>query len=265
MLLKNKVALITGAARGIGRVTAFLMAQEGAAVGLADIREEIELNAKEIRMLDVKSEAAIIDVSDPDSVKKGVDKVRKTLGDIDILVNNAGIVNNISPLTKMAYDSWQREIAVNLTGTFNMIKAVIDPMIVKKWGRIINISSGAATMGLHNQAAYSASKAGILGLTKTVTLEHGRDGICCNAVLPGLIATELVSSMPKEILNRSIANTPALRLGEMKEIGHVIVFLASDQASFINGAEIHVDGGLGLNTSSLGSRKEIRERYSFKS
>ena len=140
-----------------------------------------------------------------------------------------------------------------------MIKAVIGPMIEKKWGRIINISSLAATGGLHKQAGYAASKAGLLGLTKTVALEHARDGITCNAVLPGLIETELVRQMPEEIKTAALSFIPARRLGLMEEVGHLVAFLATDRAGFINGEEIHIDGGLRLNVTTLGSRREIKE------
>jgi NAD(P)-dependent dehydrogenase (short-subunit alcohol dehydrogenase family) len=121
------------------------------------------------------------------------------------------------------------------------------------------VSSLAATGGLHKQIGYASSKAGLLGLTRTVALEHGRDGITCNAVLPGLIGTELVGMMPDEIRNSAIAAIPTRRIGSMEEVAHLIVFLASDRAGFINGEEIHIDGGMKLNVSSLGSRKEIRE------
>jgi NAD(P)-dependent dehydrogenase (short-subunit alcohol dehydrogenase family) len=132
-------------------------------------------------------------------------------------------------------------------------------MMEKKWGRIINISSLAATGGLHKQAGYAASKAGLIGLTKTVALEHARDGITCNAILPGLIETELVGKMPEQIKTAALPFIPARRLGSMEEVGHLVAFLASDRAGFINGVEIPIDGGMGLNVTTLGSRREIKE------
>ena len=161
---------------------------------------------------------------------------------------------------KMTAESWQRELGVNLTGAFNVIQAVISPMIDRGWGRIIVISSGAAHGGLHHQAAYAASKAGLIGLVQTITLEHARHGITCNAILPGLIETELVGMMPAEIRAATTASTPARRLGRMNEVAGLITFLASEDAGFINGAEIDIDGGMRLNTGSLGSRKEVRAR-----
>jgi len=259
MLLEGKVVLITGAARGIGRTTALMMAGEGADVGLVDILPEVDATAGQIREMDRRSAAAIFDIAEPDQVQHGIWKIQQKLGDIDILVNNAGIVNNIAPLVKMTHDAWSREIAVNLSGAFNMIKAVIGPMIEKKWGRIINFSSLGATGGLHYQIGYAASKAGLLGLTKTVALEHAKDGITCNAVVPGLIGTELVHQMPEEIMQAALANIPARRIGLMEEVSQLVAFLASDRAGFINGEEIHIDGGMRLNVSTLGSRKELKD------
>jgi NAD(P)-dependent dehydrogenase (short-subunit alcohol dehydrogenase family) len=263
MLLKGKTALISGAARGIGRASAMILAREGADVGVADVRPEVEHTAAEIRKTGQASASAVFDISDPAAVRRGVAGIRQALGEIDILVNNAGIVNNIARLTKMSHEAWQREIATNLCGAFYMIQEVIGPMIAGQWGRIINISSAAATGGLHKQIGYASSKAGLLGLTKTVTLEHARDGITCNAILPGMVATELVEKMPAEILQMAVATTPARRLGQTDEVGHLIAFLASDRAGFINGAAIPIDGGGLLNSGTLGSRKEIKEMHNL--
>ncbi len=258
MVLTGKIALITGAARGIGRAAALRLAHAGADVAVTDVQPDVEETAARIRERGRRAAAAVFDVADPAQVDAGVRQLRTALGDVDVLVSNAGIVNNIAPFTKMTHERWQREIAVNLTGAFNVIQAVIGPMIERRWGRIIVMSSGAAHGGLHRQAAYAASKAGLIGLVQTVTLEHARHGITCNAILPGLIETETVQMMPAEIRDATRANTPAQRLGAMEEVAHLIAFLASDQAGFINGAEIDIDGGLRLNTGSLGSRKEIR-------
>lgn len=258
MLLEGKNVLITGAARGIGRTTALILAEEGADVGVVDILPEVEVTAQEIKKMGRQTSAAIFDISDPTQVQNGTNKIRQALGDINVLVNNAGIVNNIAPLTKMTPEAWSREIDVNLSGAFNMIKAVIDPMIKKKWGRIINFSSIGATGGLHNQIGYAASKAGVLGLTKTVALEHARDGITCNAVVPGLIGTELVHQMPQEIKKGALAVIPARRFGLMEEVSHLVAFLASDRTGYINGEEICIDGGMRLNVSTLASRKELK-------
>jgi len=259
VLLMGRVALVTGAARGIGRATALVLAEEGADVGVVDVLPEVEATAEAIRTAGRRSAAAVFDIADPAEVREGVESIVKALGPIDVLVNNAGIVNNLAPVGRMSHGAWERELAVNLSGAFSMIKEVVGPMAERKWGRIINVSSIAALGGLHHQAGYAASKAGLLGLTKTVALEHARDGITCNAVLPGLIATELVTAMPAEIRESAVAATPARRLGESAEVAHLIAFLASERAGFINGVEIPVDGGMRLNTSSLASRREARE------
>jgi len=259
MLLEGKVVLITGAARGIGRATALVLADEGAAVGVADIAPDVEQTAATITQRGGRAAAAIFDIADVAAVHTGVESIRRQLGDIAVLVNDAAIVTNISPLARMAHDAWNREIAVNLTGAFNMIKEVIDTMVEKRWGRIINISSVAATGGLHNQAGYAASKAGLLGLTQSITLEYARAGVTCNAILPGLIGTELAQRMPADIRERATAIIPARRLGEMQEVAHLVAFLASERAAFINGATIHIDGGLRLNAIPVGSRRELQE------
>ncbi len=261
MLLDGKVALITGAARGIGRATAFVLAEEGANCAVTDICKDVKDTATHVMALGRKASWAVFDISSPDKMKKGIEQIRSQIGHIDILVNNAGIVDNIASIRKMAIEAWEREVAVNLSGAFYMIKELIGPMVEKGWGRIINISSFGATGGLHRQVAYSASKAGILGLTKTVCLEYARAGITCNAVVPGLITTEKVQAMPRVIREGTIALTPSRRLGEMREVGYLIAFLASDRAGYINGAEIPIDGGARLNPIALGSQKEMQDIF----
>ncbi len=258
-LLKNKVVLITGAARGIGRAAAEVLAEHGAAVGVADILPEVEQTAEALNKAGHQSCHAVFDISLPEQVRRGVNEIVAALGEIDVLVNNAGIVANIARLTHMSNEAWQQEINVNLSGAFYLVKAVIEPMIGRKWGRIVNTSSGAATGGLHKQIGYASSKAALLGMTKTIALEHAKDGITCNAILPGLIETELVRMMPEEMLDAAARTIPAQRLGQTREIGHLIAFLASEAAAYINGAAIPIDGGMTLNTGTLGSRKELKD------
>ncbi|MFZ5632882.1 MAG: SDR family NAD(P)-dependent oxidoreductase [Bacillota bacterium] len=257
MRLKGRVVLITGAARGIGRACAEVLARQGADIGLFDLNEEVEDTARAVGELGRKAARAVGDVSDPEQVRRGVEAIRRELGHIDCLVNNAGIVNNIAPLASMEQAAWERELAVNLTGAFNMIRAVIGPMAEKGWGRIVNMASAAARGGLFNQVGYAATKAGLLGLTRNVTLEYARKGITCNAVLPGLIGTENVLAMPPAIIGHAVSFTPARRTGTPEEVAHLVAFLCSDEAGFINGAEIDIDGGSRLNTVTLGSQKEI--------
>jgi len=256
----GRTALITGAARGIGAVIARRLAADGAAVALLDMSPAAEDVAAEIRAAGGRASAHMVDLADAEAITRGVDEARAALGPVNILVNNAGITNNIAPLSRMKADAWQREMAVNLTAPMLLIQQVIGDMVSGRWGRIVNVSSLGASGGLHNQVGYAASKSGLLGLTKTVTLEHARHGVTCNAILPGLIGTEMVRKMPQEIIDASLRATPAERLGEMTEIAALVAFLASDEAGYINGAEIPVDGGTRLNATALGSRKEASAR-----
>jgi len=257
MSLTGRTVLISGAARGIGRATALVMAAKGARVALFDKEASVAATADAVRAVGAEAAYALGDVSDAASVTAGVAALVEALGPVDCLINNAGITNNIAPLARMGMDAWQREIGVNLTGPFNMIRAVVDGMAERGYGRIVNISSGAARGGLYNQVGYAATKTGLLGLTHNVCLEYGRKGVTCNAVLPGLIGTEVVMAMPAEIRDAFAAATPTRRVGTPSEVGHLIAFLCSEEAGFINGAEVDIDGGGRLNTMALGSRKEL--------
>ncbi|HEY4775805.1 MAG TPA: SDR family NAD(P)-dependent oxidoreductase [Xanthobacteraceae bacterium] len=255
MRLDGKAILITGGARGIGAATAIVMAELGADIGLVDIDERVEETRRAVQALGRRASAALCDIADFERVENSVAAIERDIGPLHGLVNNAGIVDNIAPLQAMASAAWRRELEVNLTGPFNMIRAVIPGMAERGWGRIVNVSSAAARDGLRNQAGYSASKAGLLGLTHNVTIEYGARGITCNAVLPGLIGTEKVRSMPAAILDQAIGLSPARRLGEPREVAYLIAFLCSDLAGFINGAEILIDGGAAMNAVSFSTRK----------
>jgi NAD(P)-dependent dehydrogenase (short-subunit alcohol dehydrogenase family) len=257
MGLDGRIALVSGAARGIGRAIALALASDGADVGRSDIDAGAEETAAAVRGLHRRSCVVRADVSSAEEIAAGVATIVAELGSVDLLVNNAGIVNNIAPFAKMKQAAWEREIGVNLTGAFNLARAVIGPMAERGFGRIVNISSVAARGGLFNQAGYSATKAGLLGLTHTIALEYARFGVTCNAVLPGLIGTENVLGMPAEIREQAVAQTPARRLGRPEEMGRLVAFLCGEDAGFINGAEIDISGGGHLNTMVLGSRKEL--------
>jgi NAD(P)-dependent dehydrogenase (short-subunit alcohol dehydrogenase family) len=257
MGLGGRIALVSGAARGIGRAIALALAGDGADVGLIDIDKGVAETAAAVRGIGRRSSVVHADVSDADAIQVAVAAIVAELGAVDLLVNNAGIVNNIAPLTKMKQAAWERELGVNLTGAFNLARAVIGPMTERGFGRIVNISSVAARGGLFNQTGYAATKAGLLGLTRGITLEYARFGITCNAVLPGLIGTENVLGMPADIRDRAVAQTPARRLGTPAEVARLVAFLCSEEAGFINGAEIDISGGGHLNTLVLGSRKEL--------
>jgi len=257
MAHKPGTALITGAARGIGQVTALLLAGQGLRVGLADLNPAVSETAGKILASGGEAMAVEMNVGDPAGINDLVETIVEAFGPIDILINNAGIVNNIAPIEKMSDEAWDRELNINLSGAFRLIRKVVGPMAEQGWGRIVNISSIGA-YGLHYQSAYAASKAGLLGLTRTVTKEFASSGVTCNAILPGIIETENVRAMPEEIRETFLAATPAGRFGTMAEVASLIAYLVSEEAGFINGAEINIDGGLQLGNVSLGSRKANR-------
>ena len=261
MSLEGKTALVSGAARGIGRAIALRLARAGANVGLIDLNPAIEETAELVRALGRKAAVAQADIADAAQVRTAVARIAQELGPIDLLVNNAGIVNNIATVEKMTDDAWEKEIGVNLTGAFNLVRATVGAMAERGYGRIVNISSVAARGGLARQVGYSATKAGLLGLTHTVALEYARKGVTCNAVLPGMVETENVKAMPQEIREAAMAATPVRRFGEPAEIAALVAFLCGPEAGYITGAEIDISGGGHLNTLVLGSRKDAAARF----
>ena len=256
MARQNRGVLVTGAASGIGRVTALRFAQAGARLALADLQPAVERVAAEAVALGADAAAWILDVADWPAVEAAVAEIERRLGPIDCLVNAAAIVDHIAPLGKMKPERWQQELAVNLSGPFHMIRAIAPGMAARGFGRIVNVASAAARGGLALQAGYAASKSGLLGLTRNAALEFARHGVSCNAVLPGMIATEKVLAMPEPIRAAATAATPARRFGTPEEVAALIAFLCSDEAGFINGAEIDITGGLHLNTLVLGGSRE---------
>ena len=260
MPLTGQTALVSGAARGIGRAIALRLAREGADVALMDLNPAVDETARRIRALGRKAVAVQTDIADATAVREAVARIAAELGPVDLLVNNAGVVKNIASVEKMTDDAWQNELGVNLTGAFNLVRATVGGMAERGFGRIVNISSVAARGGLARQVGYSATKAGLLGLTHTVALEYARKGVTCNAVLPGMVETENVKAMPQEIRDAAIAATPVRRFGEPEEIAALVAFLCGDEAGYITGAEIDISGGGHLNTIALGSRKDISGR-----
>lgn len=244
MRLENKVVIITGAGSGIGRETALLFAREGAKVVAVDINEE---RGKEI-VEDVEKfggEAIFIklDVSNWEQPKEVCDYVKNKYGKIDALINCAGIIRD-ALVQKMTEDQWDSVIDVNLKGPFNCIRAVVDVMIEHGTGVIINVSSIVGLYGNIGQANYAAAKAGLIGITKALAKELGKKGIRVNAVAPGFIETPMTAKVPEKILRMMEEKTPLGRLGKPDDVAYALLYLVSDEANFVNGAVLSVDGGL---------------------
>ena len=240
--LQDKVAIVTGGAKGIGLATVKKFVVEGAKVSIWDIDEEsaneaiAELGADKVSFLKVNTASL-------ETVKEAAAKVKEAYGSIDILVNNAGITRD-SSMKKMTEEQWDQVISVNLTGVFNCAKAVFPYMAENGWGRILNAASVVALYGNFGQSNYVATKAGVIGMTKVWAREFGRKGITVNAVAPGFINTDMMSTVPENILDGLRGKTPLGRLGEVEDIANAYVFLASDEAAFITGTTLSVDGGL---------------------
>jgi len=270
--LKDKVAFVTGASRGIGREIALSLGKAGAAVIVTDLLLEDENNdpdrlaeysplaghfartnaiktgrtANEINETGGRAIARKLDVTDPAGIERVVAEAEREFGGIDILVSNAAVMDNFGKLEDQKLDRWERDIHVNLTGAFNCTRAVWPHMKEKGWGRVIYISSIAGLMGAWLQPSYGATKAGLIGLAKSLAIEGGKFGITVNAICPGFIETEAVKLQSSETTERIKKGTPLSRLGQPEEIGQLAVFLASNASSYITGAAIPVTGGLDL-------------------
>ncbi len=244
MRLKDKVAIITGSANGIGRAAVEIFVNQGAKVVIADFAEEQgkqlekELIAKNFDVLYVK-----LNVANKESVQQMVETVLLKYGKIDILVNNAGITKD-AMLAKMTEEDFDRVIDVNLKGVFNCTQAVIPYMITNGYGKIINTSSVSGIYGNVGQTNYAATKAAVVGMTKTWAKELGRKGINVNAVAPGFTKTSMTEKMPEKVLNYMESIVSLQRLGNPEDIANAYLFLASDEASYVNGHVLHVDGGI---------------------
>ena len=242
MELDGKVAIITGAARGIGKTIARKLSQKGAAVVICDLTEDVLDTAEELRSEGATVLPMQVDVTDLEAVESMVEKTIDELGKVDILVNNAGITRD-SLLVRMKESDWDLVIAVNLKGSFNCTKTVAKPMMKQRSGKIVSISSVMGLMGNVGQANYSAAKAVIHGLTMALAQEVARKGITVNTVSPGYIATEMVMAVPEEVRNQIIAQIPVGRLGKPEEIAALVGFLVSEDAAFITGANLAANGG----------------------
>ena len=245
LTLKDKVALVTGSARGIGRAIAETLAQRGADIIIADLRAELAAaTAQEIAAATGRRTSSVsVDVSNSASVKAMMDQVLADFGRIDILVNNAGLTRD-NLIMRMEEADWDLVLNINLKGVFNCSKAVVRTMMKQHYGRIVNISSVSGLAGQAGQANYSASKAGIVGLTKALARELGSRSITVNAVAPGFILTDLTKDLPEELKESTLKSVPLGRWGTTQEIAYAVAFLASDEASYITGHVLSVDGGM---------------------
>ena len=246
--LENKLALVTGAARGIGNAIALRLAQEGADIILFDLCDEAAGEAAAQAIADqcgVKAVFRRVDVSNYDAVQSAVKALTKELGAVDILVNNAGITRD-KVLLAMSEQDWDLVLDINLKSMFNTVKACYRGFMKKKSGRIVNISSVSGLMGNAAQANYSASKGGVVSLTKTVARELATRGVTCNAVAPGAIETPMTASMDQDALKALLATVPMGHMGKAEDIAACVAFLASDDAKYITGEVIRVDGGIAM-------------------
>jgi len=242
--LKNKVAIITGAAQGIGFATARKFLDEGAIVAVADVNDEAVHGA--VAQLGLNGEVVegfAVDVTKRAQIGAMVERVKDRYGRVDVLVNNAGITLD-ARLQKMTDEQFDRVIDVNLKGVYNCAKAVLDTMIGQGCGVILNASSVVGIYGNYGQTNYAASKFGVIGFVKTWAREVGPKGIRCNAVAPGFISTPILQTIPHEVMRKLTDRVPLKRLGRPEEVANVYAFLASDEASYINGAVIEVAGGM---------------------
>jgi 3-oxoacyl-[acyl-carrier protein] reductase len=240
----NRIALITGASRGIGRACALELAKAGAKVALAARqRDKLEEVADEIRAAGGEAFVVTLDLSSHDSIKEAISNVAKEFGRVDILVNNAGMTKDGLAL-RMKPDDWNLVLQTNLSGAFFCIQQVISPMMRERWGRIVNISSVVGQAGNAGQANYAASKAGLIGLTKSLAQELGSRNITVNAVAPGFIETDMTHSLKDEHKAKITAAIPLGRIGSPPEVAAAVRFLCGEEASYITGNVIDVNGGM---------------------
>jgi 3-oxoacyl-[acyl-carrier protein] reductase len=268
--LSGRVAFVTGGSRGLGRADALTLARAGADVVVADLLVESELTeetdrygtlatvarrqglvhteetVRDIEAMGRRALALRCDVTDRDEVDAAVARTVAELGSIDILVNNAGTLDHVAQFHEQSRELWERDLRVNLTGAFNCAQAAWPHMQKRGWGRIVNMASVAGTLGGFGQASYSTTKAGLLGLTKTLAMEGGRHGITCNAIVPGVIGTEAFEMANATMNERIVRRTALRRPGEPQEIANVIAFLCSDLAAYVTGIELNVSGGVEL-------------------
>lgn len=242
MSLKGKTALVTGGARGIGKAIVLKLARQGANIAILDMAMAPE-TVSEVEELGVKAISVETNVTSLESVEKAVEQVIATFGSIDVAVNNAGITRD-NIFLRMKPEEWNMVISVNLTGAFNLCKAVNKQMFKQRAGKIVNIASVVGQMGNAGQANYAASKAGLIGLTKTLAREFAARNIQVNAVAPGFINTEMTAKLPEDVKQNFIRNIPAGSFGSAENVADAVAFLCSADADYVTGQVINVDGGM---------------------
>lgn len=246
MQLGGKVAIVTGAGQGIGKAIALKLASYGADVAVADVNlAAAEETSREIKSYGKRSLAMKVDVASLKETEEMAEKVFKELEAIHILVNNAGITRD-GLILRMTEEDWDKVIAVNLKGSFNCTKAALKYMTKARWGRVINIASVVGVMGNPGQANYAASKAGLIGLTKTVAREYAGRNITCNAVAPGFIETAMTEVLPQNVKEELLKQIPLGRLGGANDVAMGVVFLASNAAGYITGQVLNINGGMAM-------------------
>ena len=242
--LEGKIALVTGGARGIGREIALHFAAQGANVAICDVNlEQAEQTLQDIKKLGREGLALKTDVTDIKDVQVMVDKILDKLGKLDILINNAGVTKD-GLILRMSEEDWDKVIAVNLKGAFLCTKVVAKVMLKQRFGKIVNLASIIGIMGNAGQANYAASKAGIIGLTKSVAKELAARGICVNAIAPGFIKTEMTAKLSEDVQKKMLQAIPLGRFGEPKDVADLALFLSSESSSYITGQVIKIDGGM---------------------
>ncbi|RMG03511.1 MAG: 3-oxoacyl-[acyl-carrier-protein] reductase [Nitrospirae bacterium] len=242
--MKERVAVVTGGGRGIGEAIALQMADRGAHIVVADLNMEDATRVSDaIRSKGVKSIAVSVDVSNEGSVKELFDKVKAEFGGVDILVNNAGITRD-TLILRMKEEDWDSVLNVNLKSVFLCSREAVKLMAKKRYGRIVNMASVVAFMGNPGQANYSASKAGMIGLTKTIAREYASRGITANAVAPGFIKTAMTDALAEDVKNEMLRSIPLGRFGTVDDVANAVLFLASEASGYITGHVIHVNGGM---------------------
>jgi 3-oxoacyl-[acyl-carrier protein] reductase len=244
--LKDRVALVTGASYGIGRATSLALAEAGAKVAAAArTREKLELLVSEIQAAGGEALAVTMDVADPAQVKAGFQQTLERFGQLDILVNNAGIVRDGLAL-RMKLEDWDAVVRTNLTGAHLCTQQAMAAMMKRRYGRIINITSIVAQTGNAGQANYVAAKAGLIGLTRAIATEIASRNITVNAIAPGFIATPMTDPLPQSVKDKLLASIPLGRLGTDREVAMAVVFLASEEAGYITGAVLDMNGGMNM-------------------